>query len=228
MRRGRDRALLARSVLHSRRGSQIRTVPVETRRAGPRLLRHDDRLALPAQFAHADERGLRARPAFGLLRAPRRRLHRRNFRRRKIRRHDPQVRRRHGLLLFPSAAQELPRGHDRRRGLRPGVLPAHLQHRHRADQAGRHPARREHGHPAHRSPGHPRIHPGQRAGRRIQQLQPLRRHYRSLHAGRGTGSGLRPRQPRQRQGAGAPQRPRSVQPAGGQGVAKRRSRHHLP
>ena len=48
-------------------------------------------------------------PAFGLLRTPRRRLHRRNFRRRKIRRHDPQVRRRHGLLLFPSAAQELPR-----------------------------------------------------------------------------------------------------------------------
>ena len=43
---------------------------------------------------------------------------------------------------------------------RPGVLSAHLQHRHRADQAGRHPARREHGHPAHRSPGHPRIHPG--------------------------------------------------------------------
>ena len=75
--------------------------------------------------------GCRARPAFGLLRAPRRRLHRRNFRRRKIRRHDPQVRRRHGLLLFPSAAQELPRGHDRRRGLRPGVLSAHLQHRHR-------------------------------------------------------------------------------------------------
>lgn len=32
------------------------------------LLRHDDRLALPAQFAHADERGLRARSAFGLLR----------------------------------------------------------------------------------------------------------------------------------------------------------------
>ena len=49
-----------------------------------------------------------------------------------------------------------------------GFLFAHLQHGHRANQAGRHPARGQYGHSARGPSGHPPVHPRQGKGRGVQ------------------------------------------------------------
>lgn len=106
-----------------------------------RLLRHDDRLALPAPDGPLMNAGSGKQlpacfvlPVGGSIE---------NFRRRKIRRHDPKSGGGTGFS-FPSAVEEL------RVGVTGGVASgpvslSHLQHL-QADQTGRHPAQREHGH----------------------------------------------------------------------------------
>jgi Ribonucleotide reductase, alpha subunit len=65
-----------------------------------------------------------------------------------------------GFCLFPHPPQRQPGGFYRRRGFRPLVVSAHIQHRHRANQAGRHAARRQHGHHARGPSGYHGLHQG--------------------------------------------------------------------
>ena len=88
---------------------------------------------------------------------------------------DPQIRRRHRLLLFPPAPQGMRGQFHRRRGVGPHQLYEGVQHRHRSRQAGRHPAGRQHGHFAGGPPGYSGVHRLQKRQRRDQQFQHFRR-----------------------------------------------------
>ncbi len=66
---------------------------------------HDDQPGVSAELPHADERGPAVGAAFGLLCAAGGGQHGGDFRDGEKRRPHPQVRRRHGLFVFPSAAE---------------------------------------------------------------------------------------------------------------------------
>ena len=131
----------------------------DTSELGRAVLRCHGRTRVPAQLPHADERRPGTGPAFRLLRSARRGFDGRDLRCGQVHGPDPQIRRRHRLLLFPAPPQERRRPVHHRNLQRPDLLHAGLRHRYGDDQAGGHAAGRQHGTLAGGPSGHHGFHP---------------------------------------------------------------------
>ena len=192
---------------HRRRGGRLRR-RATGRRLGEALPRRHDQPPLPAQLADARERRPAAATARRLLRPARRGLDGGHLRRHSRHGDHPQERRRHRLLLRPSAPRRRHGAEHGRTRQRARLLHEGLRRRHRGDQAGRHATRRQHGNPERRAPGHRGVHPRQGGHGDAHQLQHLRLRQRAVHGGGGARRGVLAGQP-----AHAPGRRASAAPA---------------